>query len=445
MRRSRPLAEFIPHSDKQERAIFSEHNITLCGAGIQWGKSRVGAVRMKMAIHTHTAPDDTFIVCAPTYKIMNQSTLPAFKSLFLDYWDDHYNDSKGEFHMPGGGTVYFRTGKDPDSIVGVTNVRHIWGDEAGKFSLAFWGNIQDRAAFKNCPITLTTSPYALNWLYKEIIKPKKRDPNARPDVLYIKARSDENPHFPAAVYAKRKETMDPRRFNMVYGGEFGQMEGLVYDCFDEVENICDPCTLPAGTRFVAGVDWGYSHPFVIAVRAVTPDGRHFQVDEFYQTQLTPEMKLDAAKRLKAIYGIEIFYCDPAQPADIASFNAGGCPAVGAVNDIDFGVQKHYELIKARRYLVFRGRCPNTEDEYSVYHYPEPNDDRDADKDDKESGPVDSDNHSMDANRYATVELLAGGKTKRPYVPNEKPKTLDVHAETKRLMRGPKGNQTESWD
>lgn len=400
---------------------------------------------MKMAVHTHTHPDDTFIVCAPTYKIMNQSTLPAFKSLFQEYWDNHYNDSKGEFHMPGGGTVYFRTGKDPDSIVGVTNVRHIWGDEAGKFSLAFWGNIQDRAAFKNCPITLTTSPYALNWLYKEIIKPKKKDPNARPDVLYIKARSDENPYFPASVFAKRKETMDPRRFNMVYGGEFGQMEGLVYDCFDEVENICEPFAMPAGTRVVAGVDWGFGHPFVIAIRAITPSGHHYQIGEFYKTQLTIDQKVDVARRLKAIHNIEIFYCDPANPDDIKSFNDAKLPAVGANNTLQ-GCEVHYALIKSRRYKLFRGTSPYTEDEYTVYHWPEPEDDYDADDDDKEDVPVDRDNHCMDANRYATMETVPHGYgRKKPKAPTEeKPKVLDVHAETKRLMRGPKGNQTEEW-
>lgn len=44
------------------------------------------------------------------------------------------------FRMHGGGTCWFRTETDPDSIVGIPRVRHIWGDEAGKYRLYFWEN-----------------------------------------------------------------------------------------------------------------------------------------------------------------------------------------------------------------------------------------------------------------------------------------------------------------
>lgn len=435
---------FHPHSLKQEEAIFSDKKITLCGAGIQWGKSRVGAIRMKIALHTHTAPDDTFLVVAPTYKIMNQSTLPAFKGIMQDYWEGNWNESKAEFRMPGGGIVYFRTGKEPDSIVGATNVRHVWGDEAGKFSLYFWENIQGRASFKDCPITLTTSPYSLNWIYKEIIRPKSRNPAARPDVFYVKARSDENPYFPRAEYERRKATMEPRRFRMMYGGEFEKMEGLVYACFDEIENIVDPHALPDGTRFVAGVDWGYTHPFVIVVRAITPNGQHFQVSEFVQTQLMLPQKIEVAKRLKSVWNIEKFYCDPANPDDIASFNEAKLTAIGANNSLK-GIDQHWEMIKTRRYKIFRGSSPHTEDEYSSYHWPSPDDDVDADDNLKEPTPVDQDNHTMDANRYVTVETWKGARRHQPVVASETPKQESQHDRIQRLKRPMRvSGSAEKW-
>jgi hypothetical protein len=75
--------------------------------------------------------------------------------------------------MNGGGTCYFRTATEPDSIVGITNVQAIWGDEAGKYSLYFWENMQARASFKNCPIMLTTTPYTSNWIFKELVRPAR--------------------------------------------------------------------------------------------------------------------------------------------------------------------------------------------------------------------------------------------------------------------------------
>ena len=154
-------------------------------------------------------------------------------------------------------------------------------DEAGLYTLYFWENIQARASFKEAPIRIVTSPYSLNWLYKDYIRPYRKDPSLVPDALVIQARSDENPYFPRKEYERKKRTMDPRRFNMMYGGQFDKAEGLVYDCFDEIEHVCEPFILPAGTVYYAGVDWGYTHPFALVVRAITPDGFHYQISETY--------------------------------------------------------------------------------------------------------------------------------------------------------------------
>ena len=139
-----------PHSNKQEQAIFSEKPIVIAATGIQWGKTSVGALRTKIAMHTYTDKTDAFIVAAPNYKIMSQATLPAFLKIMEGYGD--YKEQKAEFHMHAGGICYMRTATDPDSVVGITNVRHIWGDEAGKYPLYFHENLQARASFKHAPI-----------------------------------------------------------------------------------------------------------------------------------------------------------------------------------------------------------------------------------------------------------------------------------------------------
>ena len=66
------------HSEKQERAIFSEKRIVIAATGIQFGKTTIGAVRTKIAMHRFTDKSDNFIIAAPTYKILSQATLPAF-------------------------------------------------------------------------------------------------------------------------------------------------------------------------------------------------------------------------------------------------------------------------------------------------------------------------------------------------------------------------------
>lgn len=441
--------EFIPHSEKQERAIFSQARITLCGAGIQWGKSRVGAVRSKWRMHTYTSKDDAFIIAAPTYKIMQQSTLPAFKNINRDIWDKNYSAQYAEFRMPGGGTCYFRTGTDPDSVVGITNVRGIWGDEAGKFSLLFWQNLQARASFRRCQIDLTTSPYTLNWIYRELIRPKLRDPAARPDCLFVQAASNENPYFPQEEFDEKRLTMDTRRFKMIYGGQWERPAGLVYDCFDEELNQCDPFELPAGTKFYGGIDWGYTEPFVFKIRAITPAGQHYGVSEFYKTNLIVDQQCDEVVRRCSVWPVSVIYAGPDRPENIAKMNAALKKAglktavVGARNEKRLGLDIHYELLKSRRLKYWRGMNPHTIDEIDSYHYPEP-EDLDPDDKAKEALPVEQHDHAVDADRYLSIMTFQTHEKRSPAVPSDKPKRETPHELVERLKRKRRTTHGEEW-
>lgn len=437
---------FEPHSDKQQNVLFSDKPITIAATGIQWGKTSVGVMRLKMAMHEFTHPTDNFIVTSPTYKILYQSTIPPFL-----YWNKGIGtyDKKNEcFHIKGGGKVWFRSGVDPDSVVGITNVRAILCDEAGLYSLYFWENIQARASFKEAPITIVTSPYSLNWLYRDYIrKHKAGDEYTHQQVHLCQAKSSENPYFPAKEYESKRRTMEPRRFNMMYGGNFDKAQGLVYSCFDASRHWIDPINLPVGTRFIAGVDWGYTHPFVITVRAITPAGIHYQVAEFYKTQLMLNDKIDAAYRLKSMYPIEKFIADSANPDDIASFNQAGLRTIPAIKEVKKNIELHWELINSGRYFAFKGDNFHTIDEYETYHYPEARDLKpDQAERDLDELPVDKDNHCLDANAYVTrATFTSSGKpnkiirsTDRDIIPVRTSTNYDLNYD--KLIKGKRSNK-----
>lgn len=417
--------QFSPHSEKQEAALLSDKPITICATGIQYGKTTVGVVWLKLKMHEFTEKSDAFIVTSPTYKILAQSTLPVFFR-FNDGIGKY--DKKNEcFNIKGGGTVYFRTSTDCDSVVGITNVRAILCDEAGLYPLYFWENIQARASFREAPIMCVTSPYSLNWLYKDYIrKIAIKDPYTMEKVHLCQAASYENPYFPKREFEEKRRTMDPRRFSMVYGGNFDKAQGLVYQNFDQGKHTFGVLPdLPDGTEYYAGVDWGYSHPFVIVVRAITPQGVHYQVDELVKTQLMIAEKIDAAHRMKMKWPIQKFYADPANPDDIAAFNRSGIRTIGAINDIKSGIEDHYALIADDRYYVSR-TCGHTLDEYETYHYPEPKDLRpDQNQSGKDDLPVDAANHTMDANRYCTVHTKNIGKRPNRVISSESKPVIEA--------------------
>lgn len=369
-----------------------------------------------MKTHEFSGKDDNFLITSPTYKTLHQSTLPAFLNFMGDCGT--YDKKFDVFKLKTGGTIFCRTETDPDSIVGITNIRHIWGDEAGKYRLYFWENMQARAEFCGCGIDLTTSPYSMNWVLRELIKPFQK--GMRHDVEYIQAASWENPYHSLHEEEKRehkRRTMDPRRFDMIFGGLFGQMAGRVYDCFDEELHVCEPFKLPPGTRFFGGIDWGFTDPFSMGVRAITPDGFHYRVSEFYKTGLTVTDMMMAARQKMSVFGVKVFYADPSRPEHIEEFNRNGIPCVPAKNDIRHGIDLHYELIKSGKYRVFKGSSPYALDEYANYHYPEP-EDLSPEEDSKEQLPVGQGDHAMDQERYITVMTYRASERKTPKAPEE---------------------------
>ena len=425
---------FKPHSLKQENAIFSDKPITILATGIQYGKTTVGAMRMKILMHKHTDPRDNFLITAPTYKIMQQATLPEFLRVMKDCGE--YSKSDSVFRMHNGGTCWMRTATDPDSVVGITDIRGVWGDEAGLYSLYFHENIQARASIKEAPIIYTTSPYSLNWIYSDYIRPKIKG-KCPIDAEIIQAKSNENPYFPAHEFERKRISMDPRRFNMIYGGEFHKIEGLVYDCFDQDIHCVSWKELDHKTVYVAGVDWGFTNPSVICVLGVTPNDGVFLVHEFYKTGQTINDLVEVAKKLKNVFNIERFYCDPSSPHNISEFNKHKLTAIGADNDIRPGIDAFYELIRNGKFHVFENKCPHFLDEVSIYHYPAPND-IGSDKDVKEQMPVKQHDHSMDALRYPIYALskTKGYFNKRsPVSPNHKDIDYRLHVVDDMLIKG----------
>lgn len=399
---------FKVHSQKQHDFLFSKKRIGIAATGIQWGKTLSGILWLKMMMHQYRSKDDNFLVTAPTYKILNQATLPIFL-----HWNGDlgkYNKKDDTFKINGGGTVYFRTGASPDSPVGITKIRAVLCDEGGLYTRYFWDNIQARSSFYEAPIRIVTSPYSLNWLFTDFIrKHVSGDKYIRELCHLTQATSKENSYFPAKEYDDRQHTMDPRRFNMIYGGQFSKAEGLVYDCFDQALHVCDPIKLPDGTEYYCGVDWGYTDPFVITIRAVTPEGMHYRVGEWCKPYMRLQEMVDVAVRIQNFWHVQKWAADPSRPEYIAEFCRNGLRTIPASNDIIPGIEKHYELIADGRFKIFRDSCHHTVDELETYHYPEDKDLK-PDQDSKNKNlPVDQSNHCMDADRYCTMMTYNIGK------------------------------------
>lgn len=405
---------------KQEEFFYLNNKINIFSGGIQSSKTTTGALRFLMkGLLQWRSPEDNFIVAADVYKTLNQATIPTFKKFCGQYGTMH--EAKMEFKAHWGSTVYFRTGKVPDSAEGIPKVRRVWLDEGGKVTRYFWENLEGRAAPNAAPIDITTTPYAMNWL-AHMVKDAKA--GKRPDVSMVHSKSVESPFFSQDEYFRQKALLDPRRFHMKYDGEFGQMEGLVYDLY---EQCLIPTQLLEEPTYYGGIDWGYyPDPFCFVVRAVDKHGVHYRVAEFYKTHLIGEDILGLVQSFHGIYRFKAIYCDPSQPEKIATLAAKRLPAIGAQNDIVPGIDAHYTLMKQNRFFIFADTNPDGIDEYSTYHYPESQElTVDQSRKKRDTIPVDQDNHGLDADRYVSISLapLQGDK-RLPKVNEEQARPVD---------------------
>jgi len=265
-------------------------------------------------------------------------------------------------------------------------------------------NLNARSAFREAPIFVSTTPYYLNWLFKDVYKPWSK--GERPDVEFVQWRSVDNPYFPKEEYERQKSLLDSRIFAMRYEGQFNKPAGLVFQDFGGDKNYYaierNFKYDPAKWYVCAGVDWGFTNPFAITVRAISNHSPiDLQVDEFYKSFLNPNEKVEIAKQYASRYGIKHWYCDNEDPAMVSLFNQAGLTATatkkypGSLMD---NIQFHNEIIKTGVYKLAKGASHLTEDEYETYHYKA--DDNDTELNEKEQ-PVDANNHLMTANMYVT--------------------------------------------
>jgi hypothetical protein len=84
----------------------------------------------------------------------------------------------------------------------------------------------------------------------------------------------------------------------------------------------------AGILFYAGVDWGFTHPAVISIVAVIPNGEIWLMETYAASGLEFSDILEVAKTFRDKYLVQKWFVDQAMPAFMKTFNRTGmkCPA-----------------------------------------------------------------------------------------------------------------------
>lgn len=115
----------------------------------------------------------------------------------------------------------------------------------------------------------------------------------------------------------------------------------------------------AGIEFFAGVDWGFTHDAVIVIVAQMPNGDIWVVDCFAAPGLEFSDMLEQGCRFRDKYKPQKWFCDPAYPANVKSFNKNGMRSPAFTKDIAAGIEavrskivtssgrRYFKIIKTR--------------------------------------------------------------------------------------------------
>lgn len=345
-------------------------------------------------------PESNALVVRKTYRTLLDSCFAQLKWAVNRLGVKEYFDFKLSpleiIYKPTGQKILFRGLDDPLKVTSVTvdvgSLCFLWIEEAYEIMSESDFDMLDESIRGEVPkghfkqITLTFNP----WNERHWIKRRFFD-KVDKDVLAITTnytcnewldRSDLN------VFERMKEN-NPRRYQVAGLGNWGIVDGLIYENFEErqftLEDVKDYKT-------VAGLDFGYTNdPTAFFIGFLDKkDSILYVWDEMYSKGLSNKKIYENIKNMG--YSKEKITGDSAEPKSIDELKGYGLRIKGAKKGKDSilnGIQWIQDLK-----IVIHPRCNNFLTEISNYQW-------DKDKFGKAlNRPIDDFNHLLDAMRYA---------------------------------------------
>lgn len=326
-----------------------------------------------------------------------------------NYW--HCTESPLEMtYKPTGQKIFFRGLDDPLKVTSLTvetgRLCWLWIEEAYEIMNEDDFNMLDESIRGEVPeglfkqLTLTFNP----WNEKHWLKARFFDVSS-PVILAKTTNYLCNEWLDDADRAvfETMRTNNPRRYRVAGLGEWGIVEGLIYENWVERKfNI-------RGAKFTAkhpdikttfGLDFGYTNdPSALFCGAVDlPMKRIYVFDEMYEKALSNKMIYERVRGLG--YAKERITADSAEPKSIDELRELGLVNIRAARKGKDSVLHGIQYIQDFR-IIIHPRCVNFLTEISNYTW-------DVDKfGNKINKPVGDFNHLMDAMRYGLEDFVRG--------------------------------------
>lgn len=306
-------------------------------------------------------------------------------------------------YKPTGQKILFRGLDDPLKVTSITvevgSLCRLWIEEAYEITSEDAFDRLDESIRGQLPkgmyhqVVLTFNPWSdRHWLKKRFFdEPSK-------NVLAMTTNYMCNEFLSEAdliLFEEMKK--NPRRYRTAGLGEWGIVEGLVYENWEERVFDVHEISIRPSVRSAFGMDFGYvNDPSTLFCGLVDTVAREIYVfDEMYEKGMSNEDILSKVSEMG--YSKERIKADSAEPKSIAYLRKAGLTRIRAAKKGPDSIRAGISIIQDYK-IIIHPRCVNFITEISNYTW-------DKDKfDNAINKPIDDFNHLMDAMRYAMEEF-----------------------------------------
>lgn len=306
-------------------------------------------------------------------------------------------------YKPTGQKILFRGLDDPLKVTSITvevgSLCRLWIEEAYEITSEDAFDRLDESIRGQLPkgmyhqVVLTFNPWSdRHWLKKRFFdEPSK-------NVLAMTTNYMCNEFLSEADLVLFEEMKkNPRRYRTAGLGEWGIVEGLVYENWEERVFDVHEISIRPSVRSAFGMDFGYvNDPSTLFCGLVDTVAREIYVfDEMYEKGMSNEDILSKVSEMG--YSKERIKADGAEPKSIAYLRKAGLTRIRAAKKGPDSIRAGISIIQDYK-IIIHPRCVNFITEISNYTW-------DKDKfDNAINKPIDDFNHLMDAMRYAMEEF-----------------------------------------